>query len=326
MSEGLTWLKQAVDASDSATPSIDRARALFGVGGLAIAHGDFAWASSAIDESVAVFAESGEKRWLARARVMQETIKSQQGQEADVETLREDISLLHEVGDRWWQAFALQCLGDILARSGDCAAADACYQEGLAIYQDLQDPWGAGSIRFALGSLAAGMGDYRLAHEHFQQTVALLSEAQDHYGRAGALAALADAAGHLGDYERAATLWRDSLRRWQDMGNEMYGPVGLAGIASSLQRQGRSEDAARLFGTVAHQMTEMQPELAGAVEWAYADMCHESLSTALAVARSAAQSSACDQAWKEGEKASLEEAIALALREDSAERKTRSSF
>ena len=150
------------------TAGADRAQALLGAGTLAWRQGDFAAARVHLDESVALW---------------------------------------RDTADRRGQAEALHVLGHVEFDQRDYAAAQALFEESLAAYQLAADTPGSLPLMADLGLVAYHRGDYAEAGAVFEESLAQFRRHGLKDRVAGALNVLGDLARLAGDQDRAAALY-----------------------------------------------------------------------------------------------------------------------
>ncbi|HEY6745791.1 MAG TPA: tetratricopeptide repeat protein, partial [Mycobacteriales bacterium] len=129
--EGRRWLARAL--ARARTAGADRAQALLGAGTLAWRQGDFSDARVHLDESVALW---------------------------------------RDTADRRGQAEALHVLGHVEFDQRDYAAAQALFEESLAAYQLAADTPGSLPLMADLGLVAYHRGDYAQAGVVFEESLA----------------------------------------------------------------------------------------------------------------------------------------------------------
>jgi predicted ATPase/class 3 adenylate cyclase len=144
-----------------------RARALHGAGVLADMQGDYAYARSLHEESLA---------------------------------------LRRELEDKSGIADSLNNLGIVADMQGDYAYARSLYEESLALRRELEDKWGIAGSLGNLGGLAYSQGDYATARSLQEESLALRRELEDKGGIAGSLARLGGVEVGTGGVERGVRL------------------------------------------------------------------------------------------------------------------------
>ena len=106
------------------------------------------------EQEVALFTRVGDRVWQARALNACGWVLAQLGDhERALAACQQALSLLQAEGDRHGQAGAWDSIGYVHHHRGDLAEAVDCYRQALAIYRDLGDPGSEGSVLIHLGDM-----------------------------------------------------------------------------------------------------------------------------------------------------------------------------
>ncbi len=246
--EGRRWLDAALRLAP-ATRTATRATALAGLIRLASRLNDFAAATAAFDESVAIARELGDRGGVAYALLWQAMAAPYEaGDYAAMAALAdESLALYRAVGDTWGTATALWVRG-VADLGANEAAAEARLEESLALYRSTGDAWGISWAANAVGDAARARGD-------LDRAAALLEESLTHsralrYQPAIAvtLLNLGGVALGRGDLPRAASYLAEALAVRRAQGDEGTFVRCLIGIAGLAERRGQPDAAARLLG------------------------------------------------------------------------------
>jgi non-specific serine/threonine protein kinase len=177
LDETREWLNLLLLLVDSPVRAGYRAKALNGVGVLAVQLEDYALARQALEESLEIWLGLGEQvrasscrhnlAWVARARG---------DYSRAVQLLAEALEVFVERGDRVREALSLSGLGLILAEAGDCAGALDAFRRCGAIQLDLGDKRGATWSKMNLAWVL--LQDRKLADAH-QLLADVLADLQD---------------------------------------------------------------------------------------------------------------------------------------------------
>lgn len=209
LKEGQRWLERALETAVGLA-SIERVRALNGLGVLVWTTGD-----------------------LNRARELQSA----------------SLSLAHEIGDDWGMAAALadHAMLELLA-GGNADQARAATRDALVRFRALGDRHAEGLALAALGTIAQSQGARGEATCRFLEALAIARQIGDSGNRTLCLFNLAQMERQAGNLERAAAQYQESLALAHRLGSVkdlLYGLIGIGGIAVE---QRRFERAIRLFG------------------------------------------------------------------------------
>jgi predicted ATPase/class 3 adenylate cyclase len=216
----------------------------------------------------------------------------------------EALALNRQLGDPSGIAKAVFRLGADALHAGDWDRATQLLNESLARFRETGDrhfvPW----ITRTLAWARAESGDLPGARELYEEGLRAAREIGSTSAEAALLGSLGRLAGKEGRALDALTLYHQSLTLRRDIGELGEIAVGLAGTALALARVGDSASAARLLGSAAAFREE------GGIGEAWVASDREE---ALELVGAQLDEAAFTQAWEDGARLSLEEAIGLAL-------------
>jgi non-specific serine/threonine protein kinase len=211
--EGHRWLERALAQGNGLSPAL-LAKALNGLGRLALFQGDLARAEPLLAKSLALYRHLGDRSALGEANTLSllGLVASGQGNYEDA-TMRTETALarLRELTGRDPTAppltgAALAHLGLFAYWQGDYAQATVRLEEALALQRELGFAWGMILSLWGLGNVALAQGDEERAARHYRESLALAREHGDNRYVAHALAGIAGVAAAWGQPERAARL------------------------------------------------------------------------------------------------------------------------
>jgi predicted ATPase len=253
--EGRHWLEEML-RRDGAPPPV-RAKALYGAGGLAFLQGDYRPARRALEESVQLWREIGDRRRLGYALVV---LGMTSLNENDFETARrcerESLEIFGvvmpsgELMDPWGYALALNDLGNVLRAENRHAEALDLYHQSLKRWRRMKDPWGMPLTLSNIGFLEMIAGNLVEAKKAFESALKSQREEKDRWGMGETLKYLADLAVRDGRDADADRLYRESLALNREIGRTPFVVGCLAGLAVLAARSGRDEYTANLAGAV----------------------------------------------------------------------------
>ncbi len=263
--------------------------------------------------------------------------------------LDESVALWRDTADLRGQAEALHVLGHVEFDQRDYAAARLLFEESLAAYQLAADTPGGLPLMADLGLVAYHRGDYAEAGVVFEESLAQFRRHGLKDRVAGALNVLGDLARLDGDQDRAAALYAESLELWrelrgtpgiasalhklgqvkrstgdlpaarayfveslalqQDLGNSQGIAECLAGLGGTVAAAGRPDRAARIFAASGALLGQIGVPLAPADEAA--------MDRDMAATRRRLGEPGWESAWAAGHVLSWEQAVELALADDS---------
>lgn len=233
-------LRAALEWSQSAEGTGDLCLRLAGALGLFWeAHGYFSEGRERL--SAVLASKIGRRRTVARAKLLAraaELAYRQSDYPATTELAGESLEISREVADEQGIASALIKLGDAATEVGDYATAAERFEEALTIWRQLEDERGMARALINLGYAALRAGDYQLANARLEEALSLHRYLNDIRGIGFALSGLGDVAVHQGDYARAKQLVGESLELRRQAGNKWGIGVSLGTLGLVAMRQG----------------------------------------------------------------------------------------
>lgn len=209
LNEGRRWLQAALAASAGRSDAAV-AKALVGIGAIALSQGDYQQAEAFLKKGVALHRRFGDTRDLAGA---------------------------------------LNNLGNVALHQGRYEEATPLYEESLILWRKEGEKYGVEGPLGNLGNLALYRGDYERARLLYEESLELAREVGDKQGVALALGNLGAVAIHQQDYRRAMNLQAEGLALAQELGDMEGVAYGLEMMATAADAQGQVRRAARLWGT-----------------------------------------------------------------------------
>jgi non-specific serine/threonine protein kinase len=202
--EGTVWLEQALARAPQAPPQM-RSWALFAVGMLTWARGDFREAAIIGERALALAREQGLVLGAATALYLLFLATEMQGRRDEAITFGEQaVAKLREAGDRTWLAYALGDVGMRLVEEGNRERGAAWVEEGLALHRELGNKQGLGNKLSDLGRVRHEVGDAPAAARHYAESLRWLWEAGDTWYAASPVEGLAAIVLGAGQTQRAA--------------------------------------------------------------------------------------------------------------------------
>jgi predicted ATPase/DNA-binding CsgD family transcriptional regulator len=250
--EGRRWLEQALAKGSRASSA--RAKALDGVGHLALNLGNVDRAVAAAEEGLKLRAQVELEASVAASllRILGIKAEIRGDYERAIELARESLALGREAEDRLTVVWSLLNLGRVSSAQGDHERAAQLYEEGLALCRESGYTTPLPDFLSSLGYEFMLQGDQERATTLIEEATALVRR-QGQRRRPGGpvkgpLVKLGWAALLLGDRERAKTWYEEHLRLSQELGNKLIATESLEGLACTVGTKGEAERAARLFG------------------------------------------------------------------------------
>jgi predicted ATPase/DNA-binding CsgD family transcriptional regulator len=245
IAEGRRWSEHALALPGGGAQP--RAKALFGLGVVAMQQGDYRVAAGAWKESIGIWRALGDLPRLADTLMFLASIYRPDARAVPV-LLDESIALARQVGDPRRLALALGFLGWQVLQSVGPDAARPLLAEALPLARTPGDPWELIWVLYVSGLLAVQEGAEDTARHRFGEALELAREARDHMMAALALAANGRAALHRHDLAGATTQFCEGLRLAAEAGFAIGLAYNLEGIALVCTDRDQLERAARLLG------------------------------------------------------------------------------
>ena len=145
------------------------------------------------------------------------------------------------------RAWALNGAGNIALMRGDVARIGPLAQEALTLHRLFGDARGGAFSTYLLGQAAANVRDWRTAQQYFEEGLRMVREHGDEEFALGMVDMLALACHKLGERERALALAEENLRQARAMGNDRLEATALGARALYLVDNGRIDDALPLL-------------------------------------------------------------------------------
>lgn len=305
LTETRSFLEAALLRSDGILPAV-RAKALYGLGRVALVEGDYDAGLVALGESAALFRELGDSDGLAYALADQGWIAAERGDYEQAQRIGEE-SLAHarSAGNRTTTAAALHVLACISLDQRDYARARSLFEECLALRRDLGDKRNAANSLCSFGVLEMLEGEYGRANKLLEESLALARELRNLLIECAALANLALVALLTEEGERAASLATESLALSREVGSKRTTVECLHALAGVAALQGRPWHTGVLSGAAEglHAAIKAPPSPG-----------EEAVSERLiSIARAAIDEGAFDAARALGRGMALDEAVEYAL-------------
>jgi predicted ATPase len=145
------------------------------------------------------------------------------------------------------RAKALNGAAVMLLNTGDPETAKLRAEEGIALHRSLGDEWGAAYSEFMLGSAMMVEGDQAQSRPHLEKSIRTFRELGDEHSALLASRNLARGYHRLGNHQRALALYQDNLRRARATSNDRMEASALGQLAEFALDEGRVGDAASML-------------------------------------------------------------------------------
>ena len=165
------------------------------------------------------------------------------------ELLEESLALYQEVGNRRFVPRALAYLGNLSIDRRDYEQAKEFYEESLALARELGDATSLSLSLVSLGYIFLLEGRHGRAMALFEEAARLSRERRHRGILIIAIDNLGWAVLLQGDHQQAKSYFEESLTLCKELGDKLTTSESLEGLACIFGARGEAERAARLFGT-----------------------------------------------------------------------------
>jgi predicted ATPase len=236
LSEGRRWLEMA---SASAADTVERARALYGAGALALTQGDEAQAEAWFTESLDVSRRLNDPVGVSRSLQSLGLVATHQGHYTRATALfAEGVALARASGDSWSTAMELTNFGVLANYKGDWAQAVALGEEGLALFRTLDDRQQLAWSVCRLADTLVVQGAYARAQALYEEGLAESRAADDARDAAMCLRGLGSIAQAEGRNGEAQAYYEESLRVFRALADVSNQAITLSLLSTLAQRSG----------------------------------------------------------------------------------------
>src|SRR5918994_5071563 len=246
-SEGRRWLAAGLSGGE-ATPVGVRARALLGLGYLALRQGDYARAVEDLQASLALYREAGDRRGEAYALCFLGWIALDRSDLERAEgLLEESLALSRAAGTARDVSVALNALAMLKVYRGDYTRATAMQEESLSLAREAGDVQIIAILAYNIGFAAAITGEYERAEAFLQEAQELFREVGDRGMAPLAKSRLGFLALSRNDPDRAEELCVQAIRELQEQAQTPGIDFALDVLAGVAVARGEIRRAARVW-------------------------------------------------------------------------------
>ena len=307
-SEGRRWSEEALARVEEVSPA--RAKALQGSGFMAYKEGDYEKARQSLEQSLALYRQSGDMKGEARSLcLLGEMVIDLHDFERASELLAQSASISRRLGDEADLAYTMNNLGALALYRGDLVGAKSILEEATVLGRVAGHIQALAFCKNNLGLCEMADRDYEKAQALMDEGKELLWAVKDRSNQAVALHNSGLLALLRGDLDRATDLCAQSIAMGVDLLDRLSVTCDFDVLAAVAGEQGDMPRAVRLWGAA-----EALRDAIGAAQPGDEAVL---LGPFVEAARSRLDETAWDVAWAEGVAMGQDEAIAYALREES---------
>lgn len=248
LSETRKWLEAAFQRS-AAVPLQVEAKALYGLGRVALVEGNYERAIPSLERSARLFRELGDAEGLVFSLADLGFIATAQGRHEDAQRLAEEsLAEAKVAGNERAIAAALHSVACTKLDADQYGEARALFEQSLGLRRKLGDKRNTANSLCYLGSVALLEGDYKGATALLEESLALGRELGNLLIVSAALANESLVALAAGDAGRAAALCIESLALSHELGDKRTTVECLHALAGVAAVQAEPLQAALLSG------------------------------------------------------------------------------
>ena len=315
MREAQAWLEELLNHAGNPgnpAPSLEeRARGAHVAGSLSLRLHDYTKAQGWFEESLQLYSQRGDTDNTGHVLSNLGIVALDQGRYAEAERLfRESQEVSTSAGNTWSVASTTNNLGEALRLQHRLEEARACFADSAALYQQTGDISSAASAMNNMATIVRQLGDYAEARRLCEESYQVFADLGDKHRMAYARQSLAQAEQAQGEIELARRHYREAARLFFDVELQANTLMTLIQL-SNLEFECGSWPADRLVLLLSRtaafiQALEISLEPEG-------QLLYDQL---LAKTRGAMSAAVFQTAWQRGQTLTLEQAVALALRDD----------
>jgi len=305
LSETRKWLEVAFE-QDAAVPTQVEAKALYGLGRVALVQGDYDQAIPSLDRSARLFRELGEAEGLVFSLADLGFIATAQGRHENAQRFAEEsLAEAKAAGNESTIAAALHSLACTKLDADEYGEARTLFEQSLALRRKLGDKRNMANSLCYLGSVALLEGDYDSATALLDESLALGWELGNLLIVSAALANESLVALAAGDAGRAAALCIEGLALSHELGDKrttvecLHALAGVAAVNAEPLRAALLSGAAESLHTAIKAPPSPAERMVG--------------ERFLLIARAAVDDESFEVSWAKGRRMNYDAAVAYAL-------------
>jgi predicted ATPase len=305
LSETRKWLEAAFEQGAAAPVQVE-AKALYGLGRVALVQGDYDRAIPSLEQSARLFRELGQAEGLVFSLADLSFVAAAQGRHADAQRFADEaLAEAKAAGNDRPIAAALHSLACTKLDADEYGEARALFEQSLALRRKLGDKRNIANSLCYLGSVALLEGDYDGATALLDESLALGRDLGNLLIVSVGLANESLVTLAAGDAGRAAALCIESLALSHELGDKRTSVECLHALAGIAAVQAEPLRAALLSGAAESLHAEIKAPPSPAER-----MVGERF---LPMARAAVHDQSFEVAWAEGRQMGYDAAVSYAL-------------
>ncbi|MCU4753976.1 tetratricopeptide repeat protein [Halobacteria archaeon AArc-curdl1] len=224
------------------------AKALAGIGSIAMKRGAFDRALEYYESSLELRKTIGDRRGEAEAANYIGNVAWKQGRfDVASRSFERSLELRQELGDRKGVAAVRNNLGAIEGQRGNYHRAFDFYEQSLELRRELGDRPGVGKCLNNLGHLESQRTNFDRATEYYERCLELRRELDDRTRLASTLNNLGTVEGRRGNYTRSLKLHERGLELKEELGDRFGQAKSLHNLGQIENRRGNFDQASTFY-------------------------------------------------------------------------------
>ncbi|KIO33117.1 hypothetical protein M407DRAFT_17982 [Tulasnella calospora MUT 4182] len=248
--KSLDWMPMIAPNRATATmvPEVRSPALLLELGDMQQSQCDYPNASKFINQALAIFTETADRKGRARALESLGEVHRLQGKAEEAVAFYSDaLEILTDIDDKHVKADALWGLAYVYQTQHKYSEAASFYSDALKINTDINNSGGKARALFGLAEVHRLRKEYSQAVPFYSDALLIRTDIGDRHGRASVMWALAEAHRLQKEYSDAIAFYSDALQIYTDIGSSRGRAFALLGLADVNSSQGRHNDAIDLY-------------------------------------------------------------------------------
>ncbi len=303
--EAVRLAKQSLEMARTISDQRTEALSLAFLGVTMAIQGNMIEGGPLLEQALAIYRSLGDK--IGQAGTTEWLSANNKDMERALAYAQESVALGREMGDLSGLVPRLCMLARLTFWNGDLTSPSAWLEEALLISRQLNDRSAEAYAISTYGNFAYWQGNYPQAIAYHEEAIRLNEKIGDHYQNLWANVNMAHAVLRQGDIQKAGALFADNIQSTQKANLTIALVYTIEGVASLYANQSRPERAARLFAwanAMRDQIGDHRPPIEQASVVRNLEVIHSQLTNSEFVRLTA-----------EGQRLTIEEAVALTLQE-----------
>ena len=243
--EGEHWLVEFINSPESPHHPMALARAFYAYASILWQLQKFTEAYHAAEECLTISRACGDRlSEIDGLYLVGSVMQHLDSQESKAEIELEALALARSLGDRWRQA---ELLADLGWDHRDYLRARAYWEEAVTLYREVGDLNSLVDLLGALGNLELLHGDIESAQKRLDEAVQLNRQMNNQVVSGNFLAALSKIASIKGDFEKARSFLEEEIKITKESGDRMQYLWARTHLGHLALRQGNLSEARNIF-------------------------------------------------------------------------------